>query len=444
MGSSDLEAVGAAPHDLIAQKSRDHIGAYLETRDRWNAASSLKALTDAAAREYEDRFLIELIQNGYDAHLAEKRDGRIVIRLARDEGEHGTIYVANGGTPFTESNFNALCEIAQSDKKPGESVGHKGVGFTSVLQVCAWPEIYSGDEAQRLSGSLGGFCFGFAKPEDVLKLTEGDETAAQAVVHDISPYFLPIPLEHKPQAVRQLANEGLATVVRLPLESEVALQVAEEQIRFLRQSKAPLMLFLERLDRLDIVTTGGGRPSEMTALTRRAEQLRPQPLLGGGRLELVDLGHQGRWLLASRAVDEARLKKALAESVDSGQIDEAWTDWTAPAVVSVATRSDADEVDPQMYTFLPMGKHAPAPFWGHLNAPFSTKLARLDINDRVPLNALFLGVPPLSWTPERLVGSVRPGGKDAPPCQGDRISRSRTRRSFVVRRSRCIAAAVVR
>src|SRR6266571_4819069 len=43
------------------------------------------------------------------------------------------------------------------------------------------------------------------------------------------------------------------------------------------------------------------------------------------------------------------------------------------------------------------------------------------------------GVPPVRWTPERLVGIVRLGGKDAPPCQGDRTFRSRTRRSSGVK-----------
>src|SRR6266536_386640 len=43
------------------------------------------------------------------------------------------------------------------------------------------------------------------------------------------------------------------------------------------------------------------------------------------------------------------------------------------------------------------------------------------------------GVPPVGWTPERLVGTVRSGGKDAPPCQGDRTFISRTRRSSGVK-----------
>lgn len=53
-------------------------------------------------------------------------------------------------------------------------------------------------------------------------------------------------------------------------------------------------------------------------------------------------------------------------------------------------------------------------------------------------------MPLFSWTSERLVGIVRLGRKDRPPCQGDRTSRSRTRRSSGVRRSGCIAAAAAR
>ena len=100
-------------------------------------------------QEYEDRFLIELIQTGYDVHDAARSDGQIWIHFAKDEGEFGTLYVANGGRPFKESNFHAICEIAQSDKDPGSGIGNKGVGFKSVLHVCDSPEIYSVDGTPR-------------------------------------------------------------------------------------------------------------------------------------------------------------------------------------------------------------------------------------------------------------------------------------------------------
>ena len=42
------------------------------------------------------------------------------------------------------------------------------------------------------------------------------------------------------------------------------------------------------------------------------------------------------------------------------------------------------------YTFLPLGRKAPSPFAGHLNAPFYTDLARRDIDEANPLNRLLL------------------------------------------------------
>src|SRR3954454_8062492 len=47
------------------------------------------------------------------------------------------------------------------------------------------------------------------------------------------------------------------------------------------------------------------------------------------------------------------------------------------------------------------------------------------------------GVPPVSWTPERLVGTVRPGEEDVRQCRRDRTFRSRIRRSSGVKLWSC-------
>lgn len=49
------------------------------------------------------------MQNAYDAHPADA-EGEIVVLLDLDEGDHGVLYVANSGEPFTEENFKAICE----------------------------------------------------------------------------------------------------------------------------------------------------------------------------------------------------------------------------------------------------------------------------------------------------------------------------------------------
>lgn len=172
-----------------------------------------KKFIEQAAREYAERFLFELIQNAYDAQPPASR-GRVLVVFDATEGEFGCVYVANTGRPFNDANFRAVCEVAQSSKRPGEGIGNKGVGFKSVLQVAAWPEIYS-------RGSQGdgfdGYCFRFADPAAMRTLTANDEEAAD-LGDRISPYGLPIyiaPAEH-PVRLSEFADGGYVSVIRLP------------------------------------------------------------------------------------------------------------------------------------------------------------------------------------------------------------------------------------
>jgi hypothetical protein len=72
-----------------------------------------KSLSEHVAADYQGRFLIELVQNGNDAHPQERCDGEIEILLA-DEGSFGTIYVANRGLPFSKEQASALARIGKS------------------------------------------------------------------------------------------------------------------------------------------------------------------------------------------------------------------------------------------------------------------------------------------------------------------------------------------
>lgn len=189
------------PRDRIIEKSRGVVLGYAAGRKHWNPASSLSALLRQMQREYEGRFLYELIQNAYDAHPGGD-GGDIMVLHDLDEGEHGVLYVANSGAPFTYENFEAICELAQSDKAPDESIGNKGVGFKSVLQICEWPEIYSASEPGQ--ERFEGYCFTFARQEQYLDLACGDAELMTAMREDLSPYFLPVPLDDQPSRVLEL------------------------------------------------------------------------------------------------------------------------------------------------------------------------------------------------------------------------------------------------
>ena len=119
----------------------------------------LRSVSTQVSESYRSRVVVELIQNAYDAHPPwfGMANGRIAIALDESEGRHGHLYVANAGSGFIPNNFAKLCGVATSTKRIDEGIGYKGIGFLSVFQVCAHPEIYSisgpaGEAARRPSG----------------------------------------------------------------------------------------------------------------------------------------------------------------------------------------------------------------------------------------------------------------------------------------------------
>ena len=113
----------------VATGSREH-------REIAHAASLI-------GKDYQDRFLIELIQNANDqAILGDARGSTVVV--VRSEN---LLAVSNAGQVVNSGNLERLSSLADSDKT-GILVGNKGVGFKAVYQVTDTPEIYSAAEAR--------------------------------------------------------------------------------------------------------------------------------------------------------------------------------------------------------------------------------------------------------------------------------------------------------
>jgi len=115
---------------VLLEIAGERLGAFVATiRPDGTYASrifrSVKSLAEQIQQDYGHRFLIELIQNGYDAHEGSTRIGEVSVCLSADEGEHGVLYVADKGRGFTRDNVEALCDIGLSDKPIGQTVGNK-------------------------------------------------------------------------------------------------------------------------------------------------------------------------------------------------------------------------------------------------------------------------------------------------------------------------------
>lgn len=382
-GGTSAEAARPGSYDAaILHRFHRRIEIFAGAGDDWRFAESLKSISEDTAQEYEGRALLELLQNGHDA-LSEGGHGRVRFVLDVDEGDYGTLYVANEGQPFRDSNFRAITELGLSDKPAGEGIGNKGLGFRSVLQLTDWPEIYSKSDPGK--SAFDGYCFRFAAADDVRALVP-DPALADEVIEKVSPLALPVPAAVTDQRVVDLGSENFATVVRLPLRNERAARVTTDQLQSLADFDAPMLLFLERITAVEIeCAPAQPKPTVLQRDEQPSSMLPSVPWITD-----VDLGEQGRFLRATRAVPMEEMRQAIAASIEAREIDEKWSRWDSEAVVSIALGLDAPAEPSQLYTFLPMAESAPAPFAGHAHAPFFTKLARLDISKTVSLNHFLL------------------------------------------------------
>jgi len=95
----------------------------------------LMALRERDVRElYRGRAPYELLQNADDVKAK-----RAVFILTQDG-----LAFAHSGAWFTVANFKSLAE-GWSDKNPDECIGHKGLGFRSVLDITPAPHILKVD-----------------------------------------------------------------------------------------------------------------------------------------------------------------------------------------------------------------------------------------------------------------------------------------------------------
>jgi len=142
-----------------------------------------RSIEEQLSEEYHGRFLIELIQNADDACGP---NGRILIVFRPSPSPR--LAVLNTGQGFTKKNFESLCTLGLTDKRPEEAIGNKGLGFRSVLEICKSPMIFSSDpdRPENSPPRFDGYCFCFSPAE----LATSWRTAIQRIFqsNDIPPF----------------------------------------------------------------------------------------------------------------------------------------------------------------------------------------------------------------------------------------------------------------
>ena len=361
----------------------DGSGEYYDPVHKQNQSLSQHIIAD-----YHGRFLIELIQNGHDAHDRERRDGEIAVLFSSDEGESGTLYVANRGKPFERRNVDALCEMGLSSKPPGEAVGNKGLGFRSVWHISDAPQVYSRSVEDGQGAVFDGYCFTFARGAELDPLLP-DETTRALARSDLPAFYIPQWIEAVPTAVADFAARGFSTVIRLALRNDAALEVVRGEMLGLEKADAPMLLFLRRIGRLEARITGERLKDHAFDLELTRDEA---PLVGDDGPTFVDLGDNGRFWVARAAIPQDDMQAAVEEGLESGALPQSWKGWKGAGEVAVAIPVGEERTDfnPRLYTFLPMGRGATSPFRGHLHGSFFSSSNRMSLDPTVRVNALVL------------------------------------------------------
>lgn len=123
----------------------------LEAKNSPQLFSDMAAMESYMAESYGERVFIEMLQNADDA----KATAFYVTE------ENGHVFIANDGKPFDEVDVKSICRSGASEKKRGETIGYRGVGFKSTTHLSNTIYIHSNECTFSFSKSLAAMNLGF-------------------------------------------------------------------------------------------------------------------------------------------------------------------------------------------------------------------------------------------------------------------------------------------
>ena len=247
-------------------------------------------------RDYVGRFPLELLQNAHDAAADAGRVGRVEFAVTPT-----ALLVANEGVPFTYERVKSLLRLGASEKAPRRErqhmIGYKGIGFSSVFEICDAPQVIS-----------QGVAFGFEPALARKRISQMIGIAPKSV--PVRPFAQQIDqaawADDEADVVRLLAS-GAVTVIRLPLRADKTPEQIEAALE--RAIRPEVLLLMPAVD--EIAISG---PSVRLGWTKHRGKRQ-----GKGRIVTVrsSAGDRRAWLVAESSIV---VPKALLEELR----DESW------------------------------------------------------------------------------------------------------------------------
>ena len=429
--STDRSSARQAGDELVVAQAQRQVQTFFdELKNGTSNYRTVASLDAQIAQEYRGRCILELLQNAHDALAHADPDDARRISFVLSTDPEPVLSVGNSGRPFRKEDFDGICQLAQSPKDPNESVGNKGLGFRSVLEVSSCPEIWSVAPA----GSGTSFVFRFDpdvagnvataareierlgigarspfdpdrplvdwSPEQLNAYREHVFDAAIDAVCEsrrfLSPYLFPLPIEGMPPPdVDELLRGGHATVVRLRLNGGKggthgeAVQSVTDQLSKL---DARSTLFLHHLGTLVIDINGDRRILERTidpdieiADHPRIRHQRVRVRSSGPTPDAAVTRQFHVWTRRLGGDDEPEETERIRAVVE--HLPNRWPQ-VRRVTVGVAAEDAPDAEGGVFVIFLPTETETGT--GAHVNAPFYGSLNRRKIDFDEPYNALLL------------------------------------------------------
>lgn len=195
-----------------------------EARSSPNLLADLAGLERYISETYNSRSFVELIQNAEDAESTHFK----VIAL----GEK-LVIIANNGRPFNEDDINSLCRSAASKKDRGTTIGYRGIGFKSVVNLCTRVHLISGE-----------YKITFCRELTLKEVPEADDVPLVRIPH---------PLDHRIKSLtsRVISIERRAGMSTFFIFENLDSSSVQSELNDLDSS---VMLFLKNLSCIDVHT----------------------------------------------------------------------------------------------------------------------------------------------------------------------------------------------
>ena len=414
---------------VTAQAQRQVQTFFDELKNGTQNYRTIASLDAQIAQAYRGRCILELLQNAHDALQQVPSDDLRQVSFVLRTVPRPVLLIGNTGIPFRPDDFTGLCQLGQSPKDPNQSVGNKGLGFRSVLEVAASPEIWStppigtqtsfvfrfgpsvSDQvaaaAEQLEqiGLAARSPFNLTRPlldwsEEQLNqyrvcMTDAELDGPREAREFLSPYLIPLPIQGTPQEVETLWEQGHVTVVRLPLDGggtatpAEAIQSMREQLDALDAQAA---VFLSHAERLVIDIDGERRILER--LVDSEVDVSAEP---GFQRERLLVGQSGPepdsrtthefhvWTRIIGGDDHPEQADRIRTVVE--HLPNRWPE-VRRVTLGVAIEEAPSPDTGRFVIFLPTEMSTGT--GAHINAPFYGSLDRRHIDFGVPYNALLL------------------------------------------------------